>query len=59
MFLCYPYPVMANLFIKHIPPRVAKKYYTKKKLTSKLQQIAIIEFLYCPALIIANLFKKH
>ena len=31
---------MANLFTKHLPTPVAEKYYTIKKLTSKLQLTA-------------------
>ena len=40
MFLYYSYLIMANLFSKHLPACVAEKYYTTKKLTSKLQRTA-------------------
>ena len=32
---------MANLFTKHLPTRVAEKYYIIKKLTLKLQRTAV------------------
>ena len=40
LFLYYPYLIIANLFTKHLPTLVSEKYYTIKKLTSKLQQAA-------------------
>ena len=40
LFSYYPYLIMANLFAKHLRTRVAKKYDTMKKLTSKLQGTA-------------------
>ena len=40
MVLYYPYLITANLFIKHLPTRAAKKYYIIEKLTSKLQRTA-------------------
>ena len=40
MFLYYPYLIIANLFTKHLLTLVSEKYYTIKKVTSKLQQTA-------------------
>ena len=59
MFLYYPRLIIVNLFIKYIPIRVAEKYYTMKKLTSKLQRTGNLVFLFYRFLIVANLLTKH